>query len=100
MTSADDVGQARGSPGSSRGPAVPMASGWAVPQGPAGGLGVLAVGSAGCVRAVPVDPVRLGGLALTSTVLAADGTVLAHLHAEHALDEHRRKLREGHRAAV
>jgi len=47
-----------------------------------GAVGVLAVGSAGCVRAVPVDPVRLGGLALTSTVLAADGTVLAHLHAE------------------
>jgi len=47
-----------------------------------GAVGVLAVGSAGCVRAVPVDPVRLGGLALTSTVIAADGTVLAHLHAE------------------
>jgi len=45
----------------------------------------------GCVRALPVDPARLGGLALTSTVLAADGSMLTSLHAE----QDRRPVRLG-----
>jgi penicillin-binding protein 1A len=41
------------------------------------------LGAAGCsVRAIPVDPAVLGGLAQTSSVYAADGTLLTTLHAE------------------
>ena len=36
----------------------------------------------GCVRALPVDPSVLGGQAVTSTVHAADGSLLTTLHAE------------------
>lgn len=37
----------------------------------------------GCaVRVLPVDPARLGGLAATSRMLAADGSLLAELHGE------------------
>jgi len=47
-------------------------------------LAVLAVAltTAGCVRALPVDPEVLGGLAATSSVYAADGSLLTTLHAE------------------
>ncbi|HEU0129784.1 MAG TPA: transglycosylase domain-containing protein [Mycobacteriales bacterium] len=42
----------------------------------------LAVTATGCIRAIPVDPSVLGGQAVTSTVYAADGSVLTTLHAE------------------
>jgi penicillin-binding protein 1A len=44
---------------------------------------VLAVTASGCaLRAIPVDPSVLGGQAETSSVYAADGTLLTTLHAE------------------
>jgi penicillin-binding protein 1A len=43
---------------------------------------LLAVSGSACVRAIPVDPSVLGGQAMTSTVYAADGTLLTRLHAE------------------
>jgi len=43
---------------------------------------LLAVGSAGCLRTIPVDPDKLGGLAATTQVIAADGTFIATLEAE------------------
>ena len=49
------------------------------------GLALVAVAlatTAGCFRALPVDPEVLGGLAATSSVYAADGTLLTTLHAE------------------
>jgi penicillin-binding protein 1A len=42
----------------------------------------LALTAGGCVRALPVDPSVLGGQAVTSSVYAADGTLLTTLHAE------------------
>jgi penicillin-binding protein 1A len=45
-------------------------------------LVAVALTSAGCIRAVPVDPSVLGGQAVTSSVYAADGTLLTRLHAE------------------
>jgi penicillin-binding protein 1A len=45
-------------------------------------VAVLGMTAVGCVRALPVDPARLGGLAVTSSVYAADGTLLTTLHAE------------------
>ncbi|HVE64771.1 MAG TPA: transglycosylase domain-containing protein [Mycobacteriales bacterium] len=50
---------------------------------------LLAVGGAGCLRTIPVDPAKLGGLAATTQVVAADGTFIATLEAE----EDRRPLR-------
>ena len=38
--------------------------------------------SAGCVRALPVDPETLGGQAVTSVVVSADGTRITGLHVE------------------
>jgi penicillin-binding protein 1A len=43
---------------------------------------LLAVTATGCVRAIPVDPSVLGGQAATTSVYAADGTLLTMLHAE------------------
>ncbi|HVE97663.1 MAG TPA: transglycosylase domain-containing protein [Mycobacteriales bacterium] len=43
----------------------------------------------GCLRTIPVDPDKLGGLALTTQVVAADGSFIATLEAE----EDRRPLR-------
>jgi penicillin-binding protein 1A len=45
-------------------------------------LAAVALTSVGCIRAVPVDPSVLGGQAVTSSVYAADGTLLTRLHAE------------------
>jgi penicillin-binding protein 1A len=42
----------------------------------------VALTTVGCVRALPVDPDLLGGQAATSSVYAADGTLLTTLHAE------------------
>jgi penicillin-binding protein 1A len=43
---------------------------------------LFAVTATACVRAVPVDPSVLGGQAMTTTVYAADGSLLTRLHAE------------------
>ena len=43
---------------------------------------LLGVTATACLRTLPVDPELLGGLAVTSTVYAADGTLLTTLHAE------------------
>jgi penicillin-binding protein 1A len=43
---------------------------------------LLGVTATACLRTLPVDPEVLGGLAVTSTVYAADGTLLTTLHAE------------------
>lgn len=45
-------------------------------------LVALTVGAVGCVRALPVDPELLGTQAMTSVVLAADGSRLTTLHAD------------------
>ncbi|MDQ1712625.1 MAG: penicillin-binding protein [Frankiaceae bacterium] len=42
----------------------------------------LALTATGCIRAIPVDPSVLGGQAMTSSVYAADGSLLTTLHAE------------------
>jgi penicillin-binding protein 1A len=42
---------------------------------------VLSLGT-GCVRALPVDPEALGGQAVTSVVVSADGTRITGLHVE------------------
>jgi penicillin-binding protein 1A len=42
----------------------------------------LALAATGCIRAIPVDPAVLGGQAMTSSVYAADGSLLTTLHAE------------------
>src|SRR5688500_14888106 len=49
-------------------------------------VGVLATG---CLQTIAVDPDKLGGLATTTQVVAADGTFIAPLEAEEA----RRPLR-------
>ena len=51
----------------------------------------VALTSVGCVRALPVDPSVLGGQAVTSSVHAADGSLITTLHAE----EDRRPLALG-----
>ena len=45
-------------------------------------LAAVALTTVGCVRALPVDPSLLGGQAMTSSVYAADGSLLTTLHAE------------------
>jgi penicillin-binding protein 1A len=43
---------------------------------------LLGVTATACLRTLPVDPDLLGGLAVTSSVYAADGSLLTTLHAE------------------
>ncbi|MFN2626243.1 MAG: transglycosylase domain-containing protein [Mycobacteriales bacterium] len=43
---------------------------------------LLAVAASACLRTLPVDPALLGGDAVTTTVVAADGSFLTTLHAE------------------
>jgi len=43
---------------------------------------LLGLTATACLRTLPVDPDLLGGLSVTSTVYAADGSVLTTLHAE------------------